>query len=41
VAAVISPGTDVVSQCLMAFPMLGLYAISILVAWIFGKPKAA
>ena len=23
VAAVISPGTDVVSQCLMAFPMLG------------------
>jgi sec-independent protein translocase protein TatC len=37
VAAVISPGTDVVSQCMMAGPMLGLYGISILVAWIFGK----
>ena len=37
IAAVISPGTDVVSQCLMAGPMLGFYGISILVAWIFGK----
>lgn len=34
VAAVISPGTDVVSQALMAGPMLGLYGISILIAWI-------
>ena len=33
-AAVISPGTDVVSQCLMAGPMLGLYGLSILVAWV-------
>jgi sec-independent protein translocase protein TatC len=41
IAAVISPGTDVVSQLLMAGPMLGLYAISILVAWIFGKPRNA
>ena len=41
IAAVISPGTDVVSQCLMAGPMLGLYGVSILVAWIFSKPKAA
>ena len=39
VAAVISPGTDVVSQALMAGPMLGLYAFSILVAWIFAKKK--
>jgi len=39
IAAVISPGTDVVSQCLMAFPMLALYAISILVAWGFGKKR--
>ena len=39
IAAVISQGTDVVSQCLMAGPMLGLYGISILVAWIFGKPR--
>jgi sec-independent protein translocase protein TatC len=40
IAAVISPGTDVVSQALMAGPMLGLYGVSILVAWIFGKRKA-
>jgi sec-independent protein translocase protein TatC len=39
VAAVISPGTDVVSQALMAGPMLGLYGVSILVAWIFAKRK--
>ena len=39
VAAVISPGTDVVSQALMAGPMLALYAFSILVAWIFAKKK--
>lgn len=41
VAAVISPGTDVVSQAMMAVPMLALYAISILVAWLFGKKKTA
>ena len=39
VAAVISPGTDVVSQCLMAGPMLALYGLSIIVAWIFAKRK--
>jgi len=39
IAAVISPGTDVVSQCLMAGPMLALYGISILVAWAFAKPR--
>ncbi len=39
VAAVISPGTDVVSQCLMAGPMLGLYGFSILVAWGFAKKR--
>jgi sec-independent protein translocase protein TatC len=41
VAAVISPGTDVVSQAMMAGPMLALYGISILIAWIFGKRKTA
>jgi sec-independent protein translocase protein TatC len=39
--AVLSPGTDVVSQALMAGPMLVLYALSIGIAWVFGKPKAA
>ncbi|MBW8714025.1 MAG: twin-arginine translocase subunit TatC, partial [Acidobacteria bacterium] len=37
VAAVISPGTDMMSQVIMAVPMLGLYILSIGVAWIFGK----
>jgi Sec-independent protein secretion pathway component TatC len=36
---VISPGTDVVSQCLMAGPMIGLYAVSILVAWGFARKR--
>jgi sec-independent protein translocase protein TatC len=40
VAAVISPGTDVVSQALMAGPMLALYGLSILVAWVVA-PRAA
>ena len=41
VAAVISPGTDVVSQAMMAGPMLGLYALSILIAWIFAPRKTS
>ena len=41
VAAVISPGTDVVSQALMAGPMLGLYGISILIAWIVAPRRKA
>ncbi len=41
IAAVISPGTDVVSQTMMAGPMLGLYALSIAVAYIFQKRKTA
>jgi sec-independent protein translocase protein TatC len=39
IAAVISPGTDVVSQALMAGPMLALYGFSIVVAWVFAKKK--
>ena len=41
VAAVISPGTDMMSQVVMAVPMLGLYGISILVAFIFQKRRPA
>jgi sec-independent protein translocase protein TatC len=41
VAAVLTPGTDVVSQLMMALPMLLLYVISIGIAWIFGRKKAA
>jgi sec-independent protein translocase protein TatC len=37
IAAVVSPGTDVVSQLLMAGPMVALYGISIFVAWAFQR----
>jgi sec-independent protein translocase protein TatC len=39
IAAVLSPGTDVVSQAMMAGPMLVLYLISIVIAWVFGRRK--
>jgi sec-independent protein translocase protein TatC len=40
IAAVISPGTDVVSQAIMAGPMLALYGFSIVVAWIVAPRKS-
>jgi sec-independent protein translocase protein TatC len=39
IAAVLTPGPDIVSQLLMAGPMVLLYAISILIAWVFQKKK--
>lgn len=39
VAAIVSPTNDIPNMLLFAAPMLGLYVISILVAWIFGKPR--
>ena len=39
--AVLSPGTDVISQAMMAGPMLVLYALSIVIAWMFAKRKPA
>jgi sec-independent protein translocase protein TatC len=39
VAAVISPTNDIPNMLLFAAPMLGLYIISIFVAWIFSKPR--
>ena len=39
IAAVISPGTDMMSQVVMAVPMLALYAISILIAFVFQKRR--
>jgi sec-independent protein translocase protein TatC len=40
VAAVLSPGTDVMSQLVMAIPMLGLYVISIGLAALVGKGRS-
>jgi sec-independent protein translocase protein TatC len=39
IAAIISPGTDMASQLVMAVPMLGLYVISIVIAFIFQKRR--
>lgn len=41
VAAIITPGPDVVSQTLVAAPMVLLYGLSILIAWLFQKKKSA
>lgn len=40
-AAVITPSPDAMTQVVFAAPMLGLYIISIFVAWIFGRRKPA
>jgi sec-independent protein translocase protein TatC len=39
VSAVITPTPDVIVQSLLALPMVGLYLLGILVAWLFGKPR--
>jgi len=39
VAAIITPTPDVATQTLLAVPMLGLYLLGVLVAWIFGRPR--
>jgi len=41
VSAVITPTGDMVTQTVLALPMLGLYLLGALVAWIFGKPRRA
>ena len=38
-AAVITPTGDMVTQTIFAAPMVGLYALSIVIAWIFGRPR--
>ena len=38
-SAVITPTPDMVTQTLLALPMIGLYALGIAVAWLFGKPR--
>jgi sec-independent protein translocase protein TatC len=40
-AAVLSPTSDIPNMMLFAAPMLVLYVVSILVAWIFNKPRTA
>jgi sec-independent protein translocase protein TatC len=38
-AALLSPTSDIANMLLFATPMFVLYLISILVAWIFNKPR--
>jgi sec-independent protein translocase protein TatC len=38
-AAVITPSGDMLTQTLFALPMIGLYILSIAIAWIFGKRR--
>ena len=37
IAAVLTPSPDPVTQTAMALPMMGLYGISIVIAWVFAK----
>jgi len=39
IAAVITPSPDMASQMIVGVPMVGLYIISIAIAWIFGRKK--
>ena len=38
-SAIITPSGDPMTQTLLAAPMIGLYGISIVIAWIFGKKR--
>ncbi|HSK10605.1 MAG TPA: twin-arginine translocase subunit TatC [Vicinamibacterales bacterium] len=38
-AAVITPSGDMVTQTVLAGPMIGLYFISIFIAWLFGRKR--
>lgn len=40
-AAVLSPTNDIPNMLLFAAPMIGLYLVSIFVAWIFSRPRRA
>jgi sec-independent protein translocase protein TatC len=40
VAAVITPSGDMITQTIFAAPMLGLYALSILIAWLVAPKRA-
>ena len=40
VAAVLTPSPDWVSQVMLGVPMVGLYLLGILAAWLFGGARA-
>ena len=38
-SAFITPSPDMVNQTMLALPMIGLYALGVTVAWLFGAPR--
>ena len=41
ISAIITPTPDIVTQSLLALPMIGLYLLGVAVAWLFGRPRQA
>ncbi len=39
ISAVITPTPDMVTQTLLAVPMIGLYLLGVVVAWLFGRAR--
>jgi sec-independent protein translocase protein TatC len=39
ISAIITPTPDIVTQSLLALPMIGLYLLGVAVAWLFGRPR--
>jgi sec-independent protein translocase protein TatC len=37
IAALITPTPDIPTQCAFALPMIGLYLLGVLMAWLFKK----
>jgi sec-independent protein translocase protein TatC len=39
ISAFVTPSPDMVNQTALAVPMIGLYGLGVLVAWLFGKKR--
>ncbi|MCI0444058.1 twin-arginine translocase subunit TatC [bacterium] len=39
ISAIITPTPDFVTQTILAVPMIGLYLVSIIIAWMFGRTR--
>jgi len=39
VAAIVTPTTDILNMCLFAAPMIALYGVSIVVAWLVNRSQ--
>ena len=41
IAAIVTPSPDMVNQTALALPMIALYFLGVLIAWMFGKKQSA